>query len=326
MVLRRSLRGDCGPQLNEKEVTQALKRIEEQIETSKASDEALISRLSEWKATRSLLQELPEKVQHPIMVPLGPLAFFEGALVSTNEVLTQLSSEYFALRTTKQAVSMADRRMLCLEQDRADVAREIEELLQRRAVARAALGGSSKSSMNVSDPAEVPGASINIDDEGYFDIREPYQEDLELPEVPTALAPSSGAVCHHSALAARSDIAGNSKESPELLRLRELERLEELEALDDLLKEAESMDDVQGRGVDEGPVLDRLGMDVKDPSDLFRLMSQGGNERSLSADEDRAFSGRVIERSTPPPPCASTGAEQPAVASKFKRDRLQSRA
>ena len=40
----------------------------------------------------SLLGELPDKTQHNIMVPFGPMAFFPGRLIHTNEVLVRLGA------------------------------------------------------------------------------------------------------------------------------------------------------------------------------------------------------------------------------------------
>eukprot|EP00438_Fugacium_kawagutii_P024305 Skav226604 [mRNA] locus=scaffold848:86947:87141:+ [translate_table: standard] len=42
-------------------------------------------RRREYEELQGLLVDLPKKVQHPIMVPFGPLASFPGHLVHTNE-------------------------------------------------------------------------------------------------------------------------------------------------------------------------------------------------------------------------------------------------
>ena len=47
--------------------------------------QAISFRREEYEELRGLLLELPKKVQHPIMVPFGPLASFPGHLVHTNE-------------------------------------------------------------------------------------------------------------------------------------------------------------------------------------------------------------------------------------------------
>merc|ERR1719401_2587551 len=110
------------------------------------------------------------------MVPFGPLASFEGYIENTNQVLTQLSSEWFALRTTKSALGMVVRRQQRLEQDQADVEKELGELKMRR---KLALGEgealqASEAQTQAAPPGAPPGTTVRTDEEGFLDIREPY--------------------------------------------------------------------------------------------------------------------------------------------------------
>lgn len=69
--------------------------------------------LAELRDTESLLESLPKQLEHDVMVPLGPLALTPGRLRHTNEVLCQLSDEYFVWRSADQARGIASRRRAC---------------------------------------------------------------------------------------------------------------------------------------------------------------------------------------------------------------------
>eukprot|EP00929_Paragymnodinium_shiwhaense_P113361 TRINITY_DN8163_c0_g1_i1.p1 TRINITY_DN8163_c0_g1~~TRINITY_DN8163_c0_g1_i1.p1 ORF type:complete len:448 (+),score=138.65 TRINITY_DN8163_c0_g1_i1:70-1413(+) len=165
----------------------AAKRLEEQLQLVKEQSQKLEERSRQYDEVRELLVDLPEKVQHPIMVPFGPLAFFEGHLEHTGEVLTQLSSEWFALRTTKHAVGMCDRRREQIKEDRQLLVREREQLEQRHRVARQEAGQS------VDDPVAKPAEEAQTGDEGFVDIREPYVEDGRSAKATSMLPPDLAA-------------------------------------------------------------------------------------------------------------------------------------
>ena len=40
----------------------------------------------------SLLGELPDRTQHNVMLPFGPMAFFSGKLIHSNETLVRLGA------------------------------------------------------------------------------------------------------------------------------------------------------------------------------------------------------------------------------------------
>ncbi|KAF7456830.1 prefoldin like molecular chaperone [Cryptosporidium felis] len=93
------------------------------IYRSKEALEAEISELksmvSEFKEVQGVLGRLAEKVQHEIMVPLGPLAFAPGYIVNTNKVLMHLGGDLYAERTTFGSQKTIGRRLTqaeeCLE-------------------------------------------------------------------------------------------------------------------------------------------------------------------------------------------------------------------
>ena len=64
--------------------------------------------LDEYNELKETLTSLPEKVERPLMVPLGKLASFSGTLKHTNEVLVMLGDGYFAMRSAHQAAACRD--------------------------------------------------------------------------------------------------------------------------------------------------------------------------------------------------------------------------
>ena len=49
------------------------------------------------------MASLPEKVSHRVMVPFGPVAFFPGRLVHTNELTVLLGCSLYATLSAEQA-------------------------------------------------------------------------------------------------------------------------------------------------------------------------------------------------------------------------------
>eukprot|EP00927_Polykrikos_kofoidii_P060208 TRINITY_DN55256_c0_g1_i1.p1 TRINITY_DN55256_c0_g1~~TRINITY_DN55256_c0_g1_i1.p1 ORF type:complete len:463 (-),score=69.12 TRINITY_DN55256_c0_g1_i1:54-1442(-) len=311
MVVRRSP-GDDGPQLSKTDFAAAVVRIDEQLERARANAEKLDKRSREYTDLKGVLADLPEKVQHPIMVPYGPLAFFEGHLEHTNEVLTQLSSEWFAMRTVKHALGLVDRRQTRLREDQATVERELQELDMRRRIAAGAGGEAHKQ-----DVEGIRGACVSVDEDGFLDIREPYIEDgsgdgfLSKADVSIAEDSPCGGVVASKASATLQELerweercreptpkvvamsqGGANNTADPLARLRELERQEEMEELDDLVERYEHgmgsetrETELSAKGLcsDNGVQAGQ----VNSPADIFRLMkcvdeASAGGYRSVA--------------------------------------------
>ena len=60
------------------------------------------------------LEDLPKKLKHKVMVPLGDLAFMPGEIVHTNEVTVLLGDNYFVKSTTQHARTIVGRRIQCI--------------------------------------------------------------------------------------------------------------------------------------------------------------------------------------------------------------------
>jgi len=269
-----SQRTHAGP-LNKELLQAAVKRIGEQLEHVRSNADTLRQKDTEYDELHDVLISLPEKVTHPVMVPLGPLAFFEGHLEHTGEVLVQLSSEYFELCTTKHAVSILERRKQRLQSDIADVDKEQKELEMRQRIA-----------MGEEDAVDKKGTTIRTDENGYLDIREPYVEE-EVEQQPQQSENKDHQKKTSNDNQAQPQSAGTSEDDP-LARLRELERmeeLEELEELDNIVEKYENLDPStlgDGRSfVDESHPESTCiesgrptaSVKVRSPADIYRIMS-----------------------------------------------------
>lgn len=309
----------------------AVKRLDEQLEKARENSKLLQDKDRQYDDLRGVLEDLPAKVTHPVMVPFGPLAFFEGHLQHTNEVMVQLSSEWFALKTTKHALGTVDRRKQRLKRDLEDVEREVTEIENRR---RLALGEGARAGipmgahadpdgmLDIREPydedAESPpvagplGATVTRDADGYFDIREPLDEDVALSG---GVASSASA----DASGASSGSDGWSSVRPDFARLRELEQLQENEEQDELAELDELVDSYERTGLPPNGVATSaaaLGSpptddpapssaacnstDIRSPADLYRLMSACGSSAAMDPVPSAPASATPAQAFAPP--------------------------
>lgn len=336
-------RGGRGPASKE-EFQAAVRRLDEQLEQARAGIALIDERSQEYDDLDGLLRDLPEKLSHPVMVPYGPLACFEGRLVHTNEVLTQLSSEYFVSRTTKHALGLVERRQERLRRERQDVAKDVQEMEQRRRVAA-----------GEGEAPAGPSASWKIDDDGFMDIREPCEDGLTNirercvdapPPTPSAVprslappAPAAPAAVPAALGATPTATPAGAADGDTLSRLRELERLEAMEELDVLVESLEQRAE-SASGAEVSHVAAPTAPVARSPADLYQLMGQDTGAFADRASEvpaqlgaqtgTAAFSGQIGERAgiqAAPEgyPDAGEEAEPPKRVSKFKADRAARR-
>ncbi|OQR91051.1 hypothetical protein ACHHYP_05048 [Achlya hypogyna] len=71
---------------------------------------ALETDLKEYDALASVLDDLPKKLSHEIMVPLGKQAFIPGSIVHANEIMAHLGGDHFAKKTAIETQDMVARR------------------------------------------------------------------------------------------------------------------------------------------------------------------------------------------------------------------------
>lgn len=116
--------------------------------------------LSDYNSLQRDLAALPERVDHPILVPHGKMAMFPGKLIHTNEVFVLLGDNYFALRSAQQASQLAGRRAEWVTPQIESKSKEAE-LLREQAEQLQAMH------------------SITAAQQGTFEIREEYNSDEE---------------------------------------------------------------------------------------------------------------------------------------------------
>lgn len=91
-----------------------LQKLLESQQKGLRSCETKLERLAQYEhdydSLCSRLRTLPDSVSHEVMVPLNSLAFMPGRLVHTNEILVLLGDNWFAERSARQALAIAERR------------------------------------------------------------------------------------------------------------------------------------------------------------------------------------------------------------------------
>ncbi|KAI9593589.1 Prefoldin [Syncephalis fuscata] len=120
---------------------------------------------NEYQQLRDGLQKLPEETAHQVMVPVGPLAFFPGKIVKTNELLVLLGENWFIERSAAQAVEIVDRRLETVQQQ-LETAEKRSKDIETRIKLSGGLG-------------DLTGYPINEDGQQVVEIREEYHSDDE---------------------------------------------------------------------------------------------------------------------------------------------------
>ncbi|KAJ1955485.1 uri1, prefoldin-like chaperone, partial [Linderina pennispora] len=138
-----------------------IEKYQQYLDKDIASREQALSQYTKFKAEyhqlKCTLRELPQETRYPAMIPAGPLAFFPGSLVHTNEILVLLGDNYFVERSAMQAAMIAKRREEFVITKIKETEKEIRQLNKRK-------------NMGVRD--ELEEAQFNEDGERFVDIKE----------------------------------------------------------------------------------------------------------------------------------------------------------
>ncbi|KAJ2267633.1 uri1, prefoldin-like chaperone, partial [Coemansia sp. RSA 451] len=86
---------------------------------------------TEYQQLQQTLRDLPTETEYEAMVPMGPLAFFPGSIINTNEILVLLGDNWFVERSAAQAVEIASRREQFVDAKITATAQELLELERR---------------------------------------------------------------------------------------------------------------------------------------------------------------------------------------------------
>ncbi|KAJ2497439.1 uri1, prefoldin-like chaperone [Coemansia sp. RSA 1972] len=105
------------------------------LEHTTASVKTALAQYTEYKTEYQQLQQtlrdLPTETEYEAMVPMGPLAFFPGSLINTNEILVLLGDNWFVERSAAQAVEIASRREQFVDAKITATTQELLELERR---------------------------------------------------------------------------------------------------------------------------------------------------------------------------------------------------
>ncbi|KAI8050995.1 Prefoldin [Syncephalis plumigaleata] len=130
---------------------------------------------ADYEQLREGLERLPDETSHQIMVPVGPLAFFPGKLVKTNELMVLLGENWFVERSAAQAVEIIDRRIEMVQQQLNEATRQSTDLQTRLQLSNG-LG-------------DLTGYPLNEEGQPVVEIREEYHSDEE-KQVPATISAS----------------------------------------------------------------------------------------------------------------------------------------
>ncbi len=104
-------------------------------------------------------------------MPFGAAAFFEGALVHTNELTCHLGADVYAERSARQAA----------------------ELLLRRSSEAAGAAAAARDALGALRGRAAALGEVSQDTDGFFEIREEYVEPTPTPQPPHAAAQAAAA-------------------------------------------------------------------------------------------------------------------------------------
>ncbi|PNH10065.1 Branched-chain-amino-acid aminotransferase-like protein 3, chloroplastic [Tetrabaena socialis] len=155
------------------EALQAVQAMEAAAERQEAEAGVLRAAVEEVARVRQLVLRLPDKVRRKAMVPYGKHAFFEGELVHTNELMVDLGCGYSLEASAVEAAAVLGRRQAAAEAALAAAEARLAEL-------RARAGAVGQVTMS------------NEEGEGFFEIRQEYEESEELLRAAAAAAGGAG--------------------------------------------------------------------------------------------------------------------------------------
>ncbi|KAJ2056417.1 hypothetical protein GGI17_006203 [Coemansia sp. S146] len=225
---------------------------------------------TEYHNLQTTLLELPDELEYDAMVPVGPLAFFPGKLIHTNEILVSLGDNWFTEQSAKQAAGIARRREEYVDEKIRDCRRDLKEFGERKKLVP---------EIFADEKEQVEKAMFNEDGEEIVDIK----EELDAEQVPDFHEQSE-------AIASKELLTKSAREALEAKRARVIQSLSSPSAVS---KGKEPL------GAEEQRIMDLLDQFNSDDEDLDEDASddeqnsgdddEGGDAFS---DEDRANAAR----------------------------------
>eukprot|EP00742_Colponemidia_sp_Colp-10_P003926 GILJ01004184.1.p1 GENE.GILJ01004184.1~~GILJ01004184.1.p1 ORF type:complete len:367 (-),score=70.17 GILJ01004184.1:83-1129(-) len=236
----------------------AEQRIKEGIDDTKATLATLERYKRDYEVVEKTLRDLPAKVSHTIMVPIGSLAFMPGKLIHTNEITVLLGDNWFAERSASQAADIAVRRIQHVKDQIKSTKTDLTRLTADMKLAEDMRGQGDDDTVNIV--------------EEYHSDEEQQSKHSKATQQPPQRPPAQGSSAVIDA-------------SPYLARLKELERLEREaeEATGHSTHQQQQQQYREPTADTPGPI-----MPVRSPADIFNLMSRAVVNPSTSSSSSSA--------------------------------------
>jgi prefoldin alpha subunit len=130
------------------EVHRAIKAQEEQLSQ-------VATARGQLQQTIQMLEELPGRLRHPAMIPLGKHAFFPGQLTRTNEVMVHLGDQYYVETTAATARGILQRKLEVLSSGVSKAEQQLQALKGRLDVTQSSLQSSLREGTGNEDAFEI---------------------------------------------------------------------------------------------------------------------------------------------------------------------------
>ncbi|KAJ2082225.1 uri1, prefoldin-like chaperone [Coemansia sp. RSA 988] len=261
----------------------------------------------EYKGLQQTLRELPNEVEYDAMVPVGPLAFFPGKIIDTNEILVLLGDNWFVTRSAKEAADISKRREDFVDTKVVALRKELEDLNKRKELAA--------SNFDIAQVlgAEIGGDIVNEEGEKVIDIK----EELEEGQLPSFSTPTNATADKATELSA--DVAVSLKEKRERMisslsagdKIEEAPLGSEERKIMDMLYQLEQEEQAyeEEESLDEDSISDRIESDEGDEfSDEDRMNAAQDDDDDFN-DE---FKLKVVENTNRSSPDTSRDMTPPA--------------
>ncbi|KAJ2907823.1 hypothetical protein GGI21_003503, partial [Coemansia aciculifera] len=230
---------------------------------------------TEYHKLRTTLFDFPDEVEYDAMVPVGPLAFFPGTLIHTNEILVSLGDNWFVERSAKQAVAIAKRREEFVDDRIKESRREIAEFVKRKNLVP---------EIFADEKEQVEKAMFNEDGEEIVDIK----EELSAEQVPAfhEQTRETSAISDDDLLALR------AKEALEAKRARVIQSLSKPSPSPADTKDGKPLEAEEQRIVDLFSQFDSSDEGLGEEDSGNEQHGESDEESDAFSDEDRANAAR----------------------------------
>ncbi|KAJ1798104.1 uri1, prefoldin-like chaperone [Coemansia sp. RSA 2399] len=248
------------------------------VQQSRESLQSTLAKFKEYKADYRSLQktlvDLPDEIEYQAMIPVGPLAFFPGKIVHTNEILVLLGDNWFVDRSAKQAAEIAKRREDYVDGRIELVENELQGMDKREVI----LDEKPKDDIKSLIQANIPERMYNDDGEDIVDIKE------ELGEGQLPLFSDDASARSDNTMPRRDDdgVTQSVSEALDAKRKRAIEQLARKHVTDENDHDYSKLSAEQRQILE---FLDQIGSDDDDDED-----DSSDSDSTSASDEGDAFS------------------------------------